>query len=52
MLAVLQKVGPRPNPFVTEAISYVEKDLAIRDQQANWARELNKPDADYPWYGG
>lgn len=51
VLQVLEKVGPKPNPFVEEAIAYVKKDLAIRDQQRKAMYDMNHENAEYPWYG-
>ena len=42
----------KPNAFVDEAIAYVRKDLAIRDQQRSDMRDMNKRDWLYeerPW---
>ncbi len=49
VLRVLEKVGPPVNPFRDEAIAYVKKDLAIRDQQSNAMRDMNRPDTEYPF---
>jgi hypothetical protein len=54
VLSVLKRVGPVVNPFRDEAVAYVEKDLAIREQQSNDMREMNKdnrPEYDWPFYG-
>lgn len=54
VLEVLERVGPPVNPFRDEAIAYVKKDLAIRDQQSNEMRKLNsdaRSDYDWPFYG-
>lgn len=53
VLRVLQRVGPEVNPFRDEAIAYVKKDLAIRDQQSNAMREMNRGDYEdrWPYYG-
>ena len=52
VLEVLQHVGPPVNPFRDEAIAYVQKDLAIRDQQSDAMREMNRPDRnDWPFFG-
>lgn len=49
VLKVLERVGPPVNPFRDEAIAYVKKDLAIREQQSNAMRDMNRPDVEYPW---
>lgn len=41
---VLLKVGPSDNAFRDEALAYVNKDLAIRDQQRKEMRDMNHPD--------
>jgi hypothetical protein len=54
VLEVLERVGPKINPIRDEAIAYVQKDLAIRDQQCDAMRELNRDaraDNDWPFYG-
>jgi hypothetical protein len=52
VLAVLEKVGPVVNPFRDEAVAYVKKDLAIRKQQSEDMREMNRDDSgEWPWYG-
>ena len=48
VLHCLEKIK-KPNPFVEEAIAYVKKDLAIRDQQSNAMRDMNRPDVKWPW---
>jgi hypothetical protein len=48
VLNCLEKIK-RPNPFADEAIAYVKKDLAIREQQRQDMRYLNKPDSEWPW---
>jgi hypothetical protein len=49
VLRVLQRVGPEVNPFRDEAMAYVKKDLAIRDQQSDAMRDMNRPDRSYDW---
>jgi hypothetical protein len=46
VLDVLEKVGPPVNPFRDEALAYVKKDLAVREQQRNAMREMNRNDRD------
>jgi phage gp16-like protein len=51
VLNVLQRVGPKVNPFRDEAVAYVKKDLAIREQQRAAAREMNRDNYEWPFYG-
>jgi hypothetical protein len=52
VLEVLEHVGPKINPFRDEAIAYVKKDLAIREQQSKAMYEMNRPDAgEWPFFG-
>jgi len=46
------EMAKKPNPFIDEAIAYVKKDLAIREQQCNNMRNMNRSDNDSEklWY--
>lgn len=46
----LHRVGPLVNPFRDECLAYVNKDLAIREQQSKRQKENMIPDT-YPFYG-
>jgi hypothetical protein len=50
VLGVLLKVGPPINPFRDEALAYVRKDLAIRDQQSKDMHAMNRGDGEWPYY--
>jgi hypothetical protein len=51
VVRVLEKVGPPVNPFRDEAIAYVKKDLAIRDQQSKAMHDMNRGDSgEWPYY--
>jgi len=51
VLKCLERIK-QPNAFADEAIAYVKKDLAIRDQQSKAMRDMNRSDYEVdgrPW---
>jgi hypothetical protein len=49
VLRCLERIR-RPNPFADEAVAYVRRDLAIREQQRKDMRDMNRDAAaDWGW---